>query len=316
MVQPRFKHGSQLPGATQQEVKWEEREVVTLGLHQTQARSTNRGATWTTTRVTDGTHHNAYPEIAVADNGTIGVLYIDFDDAGTTTLFRHRFSRSFNNGTSWTDEILQSMDPGPITNANSGFLWGDYEGLTAHGFQFYGVFTGESTGRTTLQLDPIFFSRTALSIITDPFSICVRRPWLCNLPVLDKNLIKLKCLFTDCKIFDPLPKNCLIKYNCPGCSPAGLCPPPFFIIKFWELDKAWTVRLIDPLGKEVKTKIELDKGVTVLTFKPEKQFMMKNGILGNYNLVFSLAKEGVTGKEYNIRTTLEASDKPFMADKK
>jgi hypothetical protein len=55
------------------------------------------------------------------------------------------------------------MDPGPLANASSGFLWGDYNGLTALGKGFYGVFTGASIGRTTAQLDPIFFS-----VSTDP----------------------------------------------------------------------------------------------------------------------------------------------------
>jgi hypothetical protein len=126
------------------------------------ARSTNQGATWTLNRVTDGTHHSAYPEIAVADNGTVGVLYIDFDDSGPSTIFRHRFSRSFDDGVTWTDKNLQSMDPTPLANASSGFLWGDYEGVTSVGNTFYGVFTGESTGRTTPQLDPIFFKETAV----------------------------------------------------------------------------------------------------------------------------------------------------------
>ena len=49
------------------------------------------------------------------------------------------------------------MDPGPLDNAASGFLWGDYEGLTAAGNTFYGVFTGQSIGRRVPQLDPIFF---------------------------------------------------------------------------------------------------------------------------------------------------------------
>lgn len=125
------------------------------------ARSTDMGVTWNATRVTDGTHHSAFPEVAVADNGTIGVLYIDFDDNGTVTNFRHRFARSFDNGATWNDQILQSMDPAGIANAASGFLWGDYEGLTAQGNTFYGVYTGQSTGRTTLQLDPIFFRESA-----------------------------------------------------------------------------------------------------------------------------------------------------------
>ncbi|MCI0723052.1 MAG: glycoside hydrolase [Acidobacteria bacterium] len=121
------------------------------------ARSTDEGATWTSSRVTGGTHNSAYPEIAVTKRGVVGVLYVDYDDSGAATLFRHRFARSFDRGQTWSDRILQSMDPGPLANAASGFLWGDYEGLTAAKNTFYGVFTGESSGRTTPQLDPIFF---------------------------------------------------------------------------------------------------------------------------------------------------------------
>ena len=138
------------------------------------ARSTNQGASWISNRVTDGTHHSAFPEIAVAANGTVGVLYIDYDDSGHSTIFRHRFARSFDNGVTWDDQILQSMDPTPLPNAGSGFLWGDYEGLTAHGDTFYGVFTGESIGRSTKQLDPIFFKETAVQTPNVSFSYAAK----------------------------------------------------------------------------------------------------------------------------------------------
>ncbi len=135
------------------------------------ARSTDQGLNWTSTRVTDGTHHSAYPEIAVTSSGAVGVLYIDYDDAGANTIFRHRFAFSTNNGATWTDQILQSMDPGPLANAASGFLWGDYEGLTANGNTFYGVFTGRSIGRTTAQLDPIFFKLAVAPEIQAPTDV-------------------------------------------------------------------------------------------------------------------------------------------------
>jgi hypothetical protein len=133
-------------------------------------RSTTRGATWgTPVRVTDGTHHSAYPEIAVADNGTVGVLYIDFDDSGAQTIFRHRFARSFDGGATWRDTTLQSMNPATISNAADGWLWGDYEGLTAAGHTFYGAFCGASVGRTPVQLDPIFFKISAMQERADVF---------------------------------------------------------------------------------------------------------------------------------------------------
>ncbi len=128
------------------------------------ARSTNQGVNWTTTRVTDGTHHSAFPEIAVAANGAVGVLYVDFLDTGTTTEFRHRFARSFDNGGTWNDQMLQSANMQGLANISDQFLWGDYEGLTAAGNTFFGVYTGRATGRTTAQLDPIFFRDSAFAV--------------------------------------------------------------------------------------------------------------------------------------------------------
>jgi hypothetical protein len=131
------------------------------------ARSSDRGETWTSSRIPDDGHHCAYPEIAVADNGTVGVLYVDFDDSGPTTIFRHRFVKSFDHTVTWpaaAQKILQSMDPGTLDNdddVDPGYIWGDYEGLTAEADTFYGVFTGESLNRQQRQLDPIFFTEPA-----------------------------------------------------------------------------------------------------------------------------------------------------------
>lgn len=140
------------------------------------ARSTNLGQTWTETRVTDGTRHSAYPEIAVAATGAIGVLYIDFTvPAGQVNAsFRHRFARSLDRGATWSEQTLQTMDPTTLrVGAGAGaaawpdgFLWGDYEGLTADRNLFYGVFTGASIGRTQAQPDPIFFTESAGPLLT------------------------------------------------------------------------------------------------------------------------------------------------------
>jgi hypothetical protein len=134
------------------------------------ARSTTQGASFSApVRVTDGTHHSAYPEIAVAGNGAVGVLYIDFDDSGANTIFRHHLARSFDSGVTWTDQVLQAEDPSTFTPGTfrNGFLWGDYEGLAALGKTFYGVFTGQSVGRATVQQDPIFFTESAIPADAD-----------------------------------------------------------------------------------------------------------------------------------------------------
>ncbi|HEX9943512.1 MAG TPA: hypothetical protein VGG03_15980 [Thermoanaerobaculia bacterium] len=178
------------------------------------SRSTNQGANWTTQRVTEGTNHSAYPEIAVAANGAIGVLYVDFDNSGPATIFRHRFARSFDNGATWTRQTLQAMDPGPIANAASGFLWGDYEGLTAQGNLFYGVFTGQSINRSVLQLDPIFFTETAIAPQPTPKELCLQE---CEADRDD-------CMAGVSQPGNPTPAQCVQMFN--ACKNQCNSPPP------------------------------------------------------------------------------------------
>ena len=122
------------------------------------SRSTNSGASFSApVRVSDGTLNSAYPEIAVTANGTIGVLYLDFNDSGSQTVYTYRFARSFDSGATWSRVGLQSFRTQELSNGVSGFLWGDYLGLTAVGNMFFGVFTGKSIGRAVVQFDPIFF---------------------------------------------------------------------------------------------------------------------------------------------------------------
>jgi hypothetical protein len=57
---------------------------------------------------------------------------------------------------------LQSLNTQALSNGVDGFLWGDYEALTAAGNLFYGVFCGQSIGRALVQFDPIFFQMSAV----------------------------------------------------------------------------------------------------------------------------------------------------------
>jgi hypothetical protein len=134
------------------------------------SRSTNDGVTWSIPqRVTDGTHHSAFPEIAVAANGTVGVLYVDYDNSGLQTLYRHRFARSFDGGANWSSNVLQSFTTQSTPNAINNFLWGDYNGVVALGHRFFGVFTGKSINRLQTQLDPIFFRVSATAPAADVY---------------------------------------------------------------------------------------------------------------------------------------------------
>ncbi|HKO36028.1 MAG TPA: sialidase family protein [Pyrinomonadaceae bacterium] len=220
------------------------------------SRSTDMGATWSSTRITDGTHHSAYPEIAVAGNGAIGLLYIDYDDSGASTIFRHRLARSFNLGSTWTHSNLQSMDPGPIANAASGFLWGDYEGITAHGNKFYGVFTGQSIGRATLQLDPIFFTAPATNLFIP--NICKTKPWIC------KGVCDIPCNLQHCI-------SCMVE---------------IFIDR---IEDPWEIVLFDPAGKRVNVQQTRRRNTVTMRFRPSRQFADR---LEDYTVVFQGGKEG------------------------
>jgi hypothetical protein len=121
------------------------------------ARSADLGKTWTTNRATDGSHNSGYPEVAVTSDDAVGLLYVDYDDSGTQTVFRHRMFISLDHGKTWTGKTLQDLRPNDLQLSPSGFLWGDYEGLVANGTTFFGAFTGESINRAVKQLDPIFF---------------------------------------------------------------------------------------------------------------------------------------------------------------
>jgi hypothetical protein len=148
------------------------------------------------------------------------------------------------------------MDPGPLANAASGFLWGDYEGITAQGNKFYGVFTGKSIGRTTQQLDPIFFTAPATDLIV--LDICRIHPEICR-GICD----------IPCRIFE-----------CIACTVE---------IVIERIDDPWEAVLFDPAGKMVNVQ-KVRRGNTItMRFQPARQFSSR---LEDYTLVFRGGKEG------------------------
>jgi hypothetical protein len=108
----------------------------------------------------------ALPSVAVAGDGTIGVLFDTFD--GTTTdgfpTFSAHFSRSTDHGATFIDQVLQTFNS-PVkpsgNNTDRQRIFGDYQQLKAVGRTFNGVFSGNRAGfggSTISTIDPIFFS--------------------------------------------------------------------------------------------------------------------------------------------------------------
>ena len=147
----------------------------------------------------------------------------------------------------------------------------------------------------------------------DVLSICRRFPWICNAELkFEKNVIKVTCPLRRCVVPDPVPRNCLTKYNCPGCG-RGLCPP-YYHLYFSGLADVWTVDLVDREGKPVPHDRFKTKDGIVLSFRPDKPHFI-DGLVGDYLLVFHMRAKGKPGVEYTIGTRLERSDRPYRAKK-
>ena len=136
---------------------------------------------------------------------------------------------------------------------------------------------------------------------------------LCDSVILDRGSITLnldiECITTPCRVFrDPIPKNCTIKFDCPGCS-VGLCPPYYHLfLDNFDLS-LWDVALFREDGELADYQLFRTGRSVVLSFRPQKEAFVE-GRIGNYQLAFS-AKRGAKRGRYVIRTRLEVGRGPF-----
>jgi hypothetical protein len=105
-------------------------------------RSLDGGASWSAPVVVNGAPQAAAftPSVAVAADGTVGVMYYDLRDARSTDPDTFRvtawLATSRDRGATWSDEALsQPFDLRPALLQDVYFL-GDYQGLTAAGNAF------------------------------------------------------------------------------------------------------------------------------------------------------------------------------------
>ena len=151
---------------------------------------------------------------------------------------------------------------------------------------------------------------TGARVCAIDLNICRRRPWLCPPPVrLDKFELVLRCDLRPCIVLDPIPRNCLYKFNCPGCPPNGLCPP-YYHMFLDGLEDIWKVKLIDAEGNPAPfEQFKTHTGI-VLSFRPSKENYIE-GQIGNYALAFEIGPRGKLGAEYKIKTRLETGNKHY-----
>lgn len=120
----------------------------------------------------------ALPSVAVASDGTVGVLYTQFDGLSPMSnipMFSVHFAISIDQGQTFpTDLVLENFLSSAADNgACRQRVLGDYQQVKAVGTTFYGVFTGNGVpfGRTTANHDPIFFKVQTDCTITCPANI-------------------------------------------------------------------------------------------------------------------------------------------------
>jgi hypothetical protein len=144
--------------------------------------------------------------------------------------------------------------------------------------------------------------------IVDP---CTKHPLMCVAPFAFGNgWLRVKCKIVPCIVVDPIPKNCTVKWSCPGCRSGGRCPPYYHIV-FDESLAPWKVDLIDASDRQVPHELRRVGRATVLTFQPTRA-QMREGEIADYRLVF-LGDRGITpGRDYTIRARLEVSDDPVL----
>jgi hypothetical protein len=113
-----------------------------------------------------GQHQAALPAVAVASNGTVGVLYDTFEgfNANGFPVFAAHLARSHDHGQTFSDATLLKFASPTKDNGNPGQrILGDYQQLRVVRNTFFGVFSGNGAafGRSTSNIDPIFFKGPA-----------------------------------------------------------------------------------------------------------------------------------------------------------
>ncbi len=284
-------------------------------------RSTDSGATWSGDLLTIATATN--PALAINSNGMVGFLYQQLNGAAQNQRWGTHLRRTSNGGTSWADMVLANVPNG------TGFM-GDYLDLAAVGRTFYGVFPALNTPDAANFPQGVIFQRNAdfgthqlrnlgntanVAASIDPFffkiepptvvDICHLVPRLCTRPELEPGriIIPVDTMFP-IRVVDPIPRNCTIKWRCPGCEGA-LCPGWYHIF-LDDLDPAvWRVQVAGRLGETIHQQIRRAGSGVVISFRPNRgNFRAKE--VGDYSLTFESLKRLKPGK-YTFATRLEVS---------
>jgi hypothetical protein len=296
-------------------------------------RSTDSGTTWSGDLVTVTNATN--PALAINSSGVLGFLYQQLTGTAPNQRWETHLRRT-TTGVGWSDLLL--ADTPDNTPPPAGFqpYIGDYVDLVTVGRSFYGVFSASNvpdlnnfpqgvtyqrnadfttnqlrdvtnTANVDVSIDPFFFRVTPPTI----FHLCEYRPDLCRIVELAPGLIEIDVIENvPTLVVDPIPRNCLLKWSCPGCEGGGALCPPYYHIFIEDLDpEVWTVQLFGRNGEIVKHRVNQHENGIVLSFRPRRD-NFREGEIGDYAIGFQSIGR-VTGGRHVFPTRLEVSDFPF-----
>ena len=291
-------------------------------------RSTDAGVNWSADLLTVTNGLN--PALAVNSSGVVGCLYQQLVTTAGVNRWETHVRRS-SNGTTWSDIVLSNTPDNNPVPAFQPYL-GDYCDMMAVGANFYGVFsasnipdsanfpqgvkyqrnadfnTGQlrnlaNTGNVAVSIDPYFFAIEQKRF----FDRCLIAPSLCRPVELSPFTINIECPTVPCVRIDPIPRNCLVKFDCPGCGGGNVLCPPYYHMFFDGIDPVqWSVTLINKLGDPVRSEFNRTRSGIVISFRPDKNGYIEKQI-GDYYLVFE-SKQLRGQKKFTIKTRLEVSD--------
>lgn len=296
-------------------------------------RSTDGGATWSPDLRTIVPATN--PSLAIDSSGKVGFLYQKLL-AGPPETWETRLEISRDDFASPSPELpLHSAPDNLVAGIPAGPL-GDYNHLMAVGGTFFGVFSGSNNPNEAVFPQGVTYQRNknftsspkkllttagtevVASIDTFLFEAretinlgkCSQIPWLCvHDAIMKRGRLTLNCVIHRCIVIDVLAKNCIYKFNCPGCGPGGSCPPHYHL-HLSGLKDAWRVGVFDGDGKPVEHRQFKTKTGVVVSFRPAKDKFV-DGRIGSYLLAFEMEPKGKIGTDYQVKTRLVRSDRHY-----
>jgi hypothetical protein len=291
-------------------------------------RSTDSGATWSADLLTITNATN--PALAINSSGTVGFLYQALTGTAPNQRWETHFRRT-SDGTTWSDLVLANTANSTPARAFDPYI-GDYAEVVAVGRTFYGIFSASNfpdlnnfpqgvtyqrnvnfttqrlrnetnTADVAVSIDPFFFKVSPPTVV----DVCVIDPGSCMFPDFGRDKIIID--WQKPIVIDLIPKNCLLKWTCPGCSPGALCPPYYHIFLDDFDPKYFSVALFGPKGRDVPHEINRVGTGLVVSFRPDRKYFASKSI-GDYSLAFQRNDPSFTAKQV-IAARLEMSEFPF-----